>query len=308
MPSSSQTPRIRNTGRLWRRRQGDSRCGRSIYIYIYIYRERERERERETLNSSLPPAPQTLLPAFPHTNTHQGAGGDGAAYPIILLYYITHTHTHTHTQIKVLEETERRLEELAPSREAYDHALERASIELEERKLALTQAQGTQERRSVLTTRAITNNSFSINGSGLGGARELTLKEKAERALVDEELEYLIYWADLTQFVRDRWGVIEDGLKNKYTRLFDLNSTKGFCCPEESRDGVCGIHQLIARQEFTRLDGLGNKDGRLQRSELYAEFPPDGNAAFKKGWDWDKAVAYGKEKLLGMWVCVCVCV
>ncbi len=110
-----------------------------------------------------------------------------------------------------------------------------------------------------MTTRAITNNSFSINGSGTGGARELTLKEKAERALVDEELEYLIYWADLTQFVRDRWGVIEDGLKNKYTRLFDLNSTKGFCCPEESRDGVCGIHQLIARQEFKRLNGLGNK-------------------------------------------------
>jgi hypothetical protein len=39
------------------------------------------------------------------------------------------------------------------------------------------------------------------------------------------------------------------------------------------------------RQEFKRLDGLGNKDWRLQRSELYAEFPPDGNAAFKKGWD-----------------------
>ena len=198
----------------------------------------------------------------------------------------------------MLEETERRLEELTPSREAYDEALVRASIELEERKLALSQAQGTQERRSVLTTRAITNNSFSINGSGTGDARELTIKEKAERALVDEELEYLIYWADLTQFVRDRWGVMEDGLKNEYTRLFDFNSTKGFYCPEESPEGLCGIHQLIARQEFTRLDGLGNKDGRLQRSELYAEFPPDGNAAFKQGWDWDKAVAYGKEKLL----------
>lgn len=52
--------------------------------------------------------------------------------------------------------------------------VERASIELEERKLALSQAQGTLERRSVLTTREITNNSFSINGSCTGGARELT--------------------------------------------------------------------------------------------------------------------------------------
>ena len=33
---------------------------------------------------------------------------------------------------------------------------------------------GGRERRSVLTTRAIINNSFSINGSCTGGARELT--------------------------------------------------------------------------------------------------------------------------------------
>ena len=43
---------------------------------------------------------------------------------------------------------------------------------------------------------------------------------------MDEELEYLVYWVDITRFVQDRWGVIQDGLLNDYTRLFDFNSSK----------------------------------------------------------------------------------
>ena len=64
------------------------------------------------------------------------------------------------------------------------------------------------------------------NASVADGARELTLKEKAERVLIDDELEYLIFWADLTQFVKNRWGTMQDGLLNEYTRLFDFNATK----------------------------------------------------------------------------------
>ena len=71
-------------------------------------------------------------------------------------------------------------------------ALERASIELEERKLALSQAQGTLERRSVLTTREITNNSFSINGSGTGGARELS-RPAAGTKEKDRQLVFTLY-------------------------------------------------------------------------------------------------------------------
>ena len=195
---------------------------------------------------------------------------------------------------KILGDTEERLSQLAKHPE-YAEAVRRGEEELAKRKYELVESIG---RRSTLTTRAITNASFSDTNETASGSRELTLKEKADRPLIDEELEYLIYWVDITKFVQNRWGFVEDALKNKYTRLFDFNASGGFYCPEESKDRMCGIHQLIAREEFARLDKLGNGDGRLQRSELYAEFPPDGNAAFRTGWDWDKAVAYQDKKML----------
>jgi len=197
-------------------------------------------------------------------------------------------------RLAIVGETENRLAQLAQHPE-YAAAVMRGEEELATRKFDLVHATG---RRSTLTTRAITNSSFSGNESTASGARELTLQEKADRPLIDEELEYLVYWVDITKFVQERWGFVEDALKNRYTRLFDFNASGGFYCPEESADRMCGIHQLIARQEFTRLDNLGNADGRLQREELYAEFPPDGNSAFKAGWDWDAAVAYQDSKML----------
>jgi hypothetical protein len=117
-----------------------------------------------------------------------------------------------------------------------------------------------QRRRGVLKTRAITNTSFqevessggaAVTVGGGGATRELTLKEKAERKLIDEELEYLVFWVDITQFVQDRWGFVRDALYKEYTRLFEFN-------------GVC----VLAGFGMPRGEGLGlkvTKGLRLQR-------------------------------------------
>ena len=205
-------------------------------------------------------------------------------------------------RVAALADTQVRLSALA-GHPGFAEAEQRGAAEFAEA------MRGPPGRRSRLTTRAITNSSDLGGGAGVaaggGAARELTLKEKAERPLIDKELEYLVFWVDITKFVQNRWGYVEDALLNEYTRLFDFNGTAGFMCPEESPygqaggGGLCGIKQLIARQEFVRIDGLGNADGRLQRAEVEAAFPPDGRAAYRKGWDWDKAEAYGVSKGLG---------
>ena len=66
-------------------------------------------------------------------------------------------------------------------------------------------------------------------------AVQITLQDPGS-AVNQEELEYLVYWVDITKFVQERWGFVEDALKNRYTRLFDFNASGGFYCPEESAE------------------------------------------------------------------------
>ncbi|EKX50059.1 hypothetical protein GUITHDRAFT_104457 [Guillardia theta CCMP2712] len=113
--------------------------------------------------------------------------------------------------------------------------------------------------------------------------------QQAVHAISDEELEYMIYVVDLTQIIRDRWGVVRDSIYNQYTRLIDWDQPSVFFC-DESPQGKCGIYQVITRQEFARLDVNG--DGLISKSEYEAEYSVERQKydnGFKSGWNFQIA-------------------
>lgn len=108
--------------------------------------------------------------------------------------------------------------------------------------------------------RALMRGSLSVNGS----VGNYSMVQRWQHALSDNDLQYMIYWVDLTAAVKARWGTMTDALGNSYTRLFDE--------PCDASNLRCGIKQLIRQQTFTRWDA--DQDGTLSRAEFDLAYPP----------------------------------
>jgi len=86
--------------------------------------------------------------------------------------------------------------------------------------------------------------------------------ERANEPIVDSELEYMLFWTEVTAQFRERFGVMTDSLGTEYTRLLDN--------PCGGSDAKCGIKQWATKSEFTKLDR--DQDGILTRSEYEQQY------------------------------------
>uniref|UniRef100_A0A7S0Z2B7 EF-hand domain-containing protein n=1 Tax=Hemiselmis tepida TaxID=464990 RepID=A0A7S0Z2B7_9CRYP len=76
-------------------------------------------------------------------------------------------------------------------------------------------------------------------------------------AIVERDLEYLIYWVEITRQFRERWGVVFD--------REGRNLTRPISNPCGARKEECGVLEWIKQVEFEKLDRDGN--GVLDRGE-----------------------------------------
>mmetsp|Transcript_1937 Transcript_1937/g.3094 ORF Transcript_1937/g.3094 Transcript_1937/m.3094 type:complete len:726 (+) Transcript_1937:22-2199(+) len=185
-------------------------------------------------------------------------------------------------------EAERRRLKVSKELEEVNKALERMKhIEGFEEAVA----RGTQKYHDEIAAReskrraAVTpiNRLTSISDAPNSTIGNYTMADRAKHPLLDDDLVYMIYWADITADVKSRWGVMLDSLSNEYTRLLDE--------PCATRPERCGVKQVITEQEFLRLDK--NADGQLSRAEYEAEYTVEKqyiSTGFKNGLTFDQVL------------------
>jgi hypothetical protein len=130
----------------------------------------------------------------------------------------------------------------------------------------------------------------STNESTTGVANVL---QRLNNTLHDSDLEYMVYWMDITAAVRLRWGVTTNSMLVEKTRLLDSEPKEGpLCGPLNPDTSKCGIKQLITRSEFTRIDKDAN--GVIDREEYEVEYPEERQKVddgFVPAYSFEKAAA-----------------
>mmetsp|Transcript_11418 Transcript_11418/g.31848 ORF Transcript_11418/g.31848 Transcript_11418/m.31848 type:complete len:372 (+) Transcript_11418:36-1151(+) len=170
-----------------------------------------------------------------------------------------------------LEDTERRLKELeAMQIPGFEEAVAVGVRDYHQRRAAgagrrLLANATLSSSSSSASTRASANVSLPLPG-------QWTAAQRAAYAVVDGDLDYMIYWMDLTDAMKTRWGTEQDSMGNNFTRLFSN--------PCDASEKQCGILEYIPRYFFRLLDRDGN--GLLSLAE-YQSYFPDGTPADQNG-------------------------
>jgi len=113
----------------------------------------------------------------------------------------------------------------------------------------------------------------------------LTLEQRAVLPLENAHLEFMVYWMDVTEAFKERWGTTEDSEGNVRTRLLTN--------PCGEMMNLCGVREWIAKVEFMKLDR--DSDGVITRQEYEVRYTPDlqlrGDTGFGARFDFSRLAA-----------------
>lgn len=119
--------------------------------------------------------------------------------------------------------------------------------------------------------------------------------DRAKTPIRDQDLEFMIFWKEVTATFVERWGTMTDPMGNTYTRLMDN--------PCGDRNMMCGYKQWIPKSEFLKLDK--NQDGVMSREEYEKQYTASRLAyddGFKTGVSFGSIAGNGSTITEAQWI------
>ena len=138
-------------------------------------------------------------------------------------------------------------------------------------------------------------------GDGFGRRRkEMTLYEKSAYVTQPADVEYMVFFVDVTDDFKQLWGVTRDPqLGTERTRVLNQSCGSGDGQPADLGELQCGVLQWITRVQFDKMDR--DKNGYVSMAEYDLEYPrylqltPDRRLGFKDDWTFTRAAENGTD-------------